>query len=375
MTKLGIIFSNLHDKNVPELTRDRTMASVPFGCRYRLVDFPLSNMANANIRHVGVITHYNYFSLMKHLSNGKEWNLASNKKGLIILPPFVSGYSSDNKTLYSTRLEALKSIASFILCATEEYTVMSDSDVVCNIDLNDVLKFHKEEGSDITLVTNKTFIPRGFKVNHTFVTSNKGRICEIKKTDDDTHGYVNVIANITVVKTELLKSIIRQALSTGERSFTEDVIKKNLTKMKIFEYVFDGTYFCIDSLNAFYNANMELLSCCVRDGLFKSDDRRIYTSVHSSPPTRYSISSNVKNSLIADGCKIEGRVRDSIIFRGVTIGKGCNIENSIIFENTQISPGVNIKHIICEKNVVITEGVNLTGHIKKPFFIDKNSFI
>ena len=375
MSTLGIIFSNLHDKNIPELTKDRTMASVPFGCRYRLIDFPLSNMVNSGIDHVGVITHYNYFSLMKHLSTGKEWDLSRNNKGLIILPPFVSGYSSGNNALYSTRLEAIKSISNFITSATENLTVMSDSDVICNINLKDVIQFHKKHQSDITLVTKKVFIPRGQINNHLYVKSQNGRIYEISRIAPDTHGIVNAVTNITIISTELLKRIVNQAIATGEKSFTDDIIKKELNSLRIFEYEYNGTYFCIDSLNAFFSANMELLSREVQLNLFHLESRPIYTNVHSSPPTRYTNTANVKNSLIADGCKIEGNVRDSIVFRGVKIEKGCNIEHSIIFENTIICAGCNLKYIITEKNVKITEGITLTGHYIKPFFINKNTLI
>ena len=374
MATLGIIFSNLHDKNVPELTRDRTMASVPFGCRYRLVDFPLSNMANADIGRVGVITHYNYYSLMKHLSTGKEWNLARNNAGLVLLPPFVSGYS-ENKSLYSTRLEAIKSISDFILSSNEEYTVMSDSDTVCNIDIKDVIKKHADNGNDITVVTKKTFISRGQNTNHITAKSVNGRITEIAKTTKETQGNVNVLTNITVLKTEMLKSIVTETLATGDKSFTDDVLKKGINQLNIGEYQYDGAYFCIDSLSAFYHANMELLDSEKQKSLFHVNSRPIYTNVHSSPPTRYCSTSNVKNSLIADGCKIEGNVRDSIIFRGVKIAKGCNIENSILFENTHVGAGSCLKYIITEKNVNITEGITLTGHIKKPFFIEKDTII
>lgn len=374
MATLGIIFSNLHDKNVPELTRDRTMASVPFGCRYRLVDFPLSNMANADICRVGVITHYNYYSLMNHLSTGKEWNLSRNNAGLILLPPFVSGYS-ENKSLYSTRLEAIKSISDFILSSSEEYTVMSDSDVVCNVDIKDVIKEHIKRENDITVVTKKIFISRGQVSNHIIVKSIEDRVVDIYKTTKETHGSVNVLTNITVIETKLLKSIITETLATGDKSFTEDVLKKGLNNMKIGEYVYGGAYFCIDSLLAFYHANMELLDTEKQKSLFNIAARPIYTNVHSSPPTRYCSSSNVKNSLIADGCKIEGNVRDSIIFRGVKIAKGCNIENCILFENTHVGAGCNLKYIITEKNANITEGVILAGHTKKPFFIEKNTII
>ncbi len=375
MATLGIIFSNLHDKNITELTRDRTMASVPYGCRYRLIDFPLSNMANAGIHHIGVITHYNYSSLMKHLSTGKQWDLARNENGLVLLPPFVSGYTGNNNSLYSTRLEAIKSIADFIYDAREEYTVMADSDVICNIDIKEVIKFHNSMKSDITVVTKKTFIPRGSRVNHTIIDSKDSKISEISKITKETHGVRNVLMNITVVKTEFLKSILTETLATGEKSFTEDVLKKGLNKFRFFEYVYEGAYFCIDSLSAFFQANMELLNKDTQKSLFHTPSRPIYTNIHSSPPTRYCNRCNVSNSLIADGCRIDGSVKNSILFRGVKVAKGSIVENSILFANTEIGPCSDLKFIITEKNVNIGEGITLAGHMRKPFFIEKNTII
>lgn len=375
MATLGIIFSNLHDKSIPELTKDRTMASVPFGCRYRLIDFPLSNMANADIKRVGIITHYNYYSLMRHLSNGKEWNLARKDAGLILLPPFVSGFSSDNKKLYTTRLEAIKSISDFIYSSTEEYTVMSDSDVVCNIDVNELIYDHKRNNRDITLVTKSVFVPRGTQTSRVAIKSTLGRVTEIYSINSDTHGKRNLMINITVIKTELLKSVLSESISTGDKSFKDDVLRKNISTLNIGEYLYNGPYFCIDSLSSFFHANMELLSTDEQNNLFHVESRPIYTNVHSSPPTRFCNNANVKNCLIADGCKIEGNVRDSVIFRGVRIGKGCNVENCILFENTSVDVGCNLKNVITDKNVNITEGATLYGHTNKPFYIEKNSVI
>lgn len=373
MTILGIIFSNLHDKSTPELTRDRTMASVPFGCRYRLVDFPLSNMTNAGIHHIGVITHYNYFSLMKHLSTGKVWDLSRNNKGLVLLPPFVSGYTADNKALYSTRLEAIKSIANFLWDANEEYIVMSDSDVICNIDIKEILKSHIKDNADITLVTKKVFIPRGTNTNHTVVLCENDKVTGIEKITKETHGTCQVMMNVTVMRLDLLKSILTQTFATGENSFTEDVIKKGVNVYKIQNYSYEGAYFCIDSLSSFYNANMELLNKETQKQLFMSSQRPILTNVHSSPPTRYLNGGNVQNSMIADGCTIQGSVRNSIIFRGVKIEKGTHVENSILFEHTHVGIGTNLRFIITEKNVNIGDGITLAGHMRKPFFIEKNT--
>ncbi|MBP5657738.1 MAG: glucose-1-phosphate adenylyltransferase subunit GlgD, partial [Clostridia bacterium] len=155
---VGLIFSNIHDKNVPELTKLRTMASVPFGCRYRLIDFTLSNMVHSGIEHVGVITHYNYQSLMDHLGSGKSWDLARRSGGIQILPPFITAFANPGASLYSTRLEALRNSISFISGCTEDYVVLSDCDVICNIDLGDMIDAHNASRADATMMIKKTYL-------------------------------------------------------------------------------------------------------------------------------------------------------------------------------------------------------------------------
>ena len=161
-TVAGLVFSNIHDRNVPELTQKRTMASVPFGGRYRLVDFTLSNMVNADIYKVGIITHYNYQSLVDHLEAGKDWDLARRSGGLKILPPYITAY--DNTTMstqpYSSRLEALMGAYNFVSKSKEEYIVLCDSDVVCNFDLKDMIKSHKKSGADITIAYKNGPLPK-----------------------------------------------------------------------------------------------------------------------------------------------------------------------------------------------------------------------
>ena len=134
MAVTGIIFSNIHDNNIPELTRVRTIASVPFGCRYRFIDFTLSNMVNANIFNIDVITQSNYQSLMDHLGSGKDWDLARRSGGIKILPPNIMAGDTARASSYTTRLEALKSVYNSIAKIKDEYVVMSDCDVICNVD-------------------------------------------------------------------------------------------------------------------------------------------------------------------------------------------------------------------------------------------------
>ena len=132
MSALGLVFSNIHDGNIPELTMKRTVASIPFFGRYRLIDFALSNMVNSDIVKVGLITKSNYQSLMDHVGSGKDWDLARHYGGLFILPPFGA---TENNSLYTTRFEALKNVIGFLNKSNEEFVVLSDSDMVCNMDL------------------------------------------------------------------------------------------------------------------------------------------------------------------------------------------------------------------------------------------------
>ena len=180
MSVEGIIFSNIHDSNISELTRQRTLASVPFGCRYRLIDFPLSNMVSSNINNISVITHYNYHSLMDHIGSGKDWDLARRSGGVKILPPYITAYANNMNSLYRTRLEALKSVNYSIQQMTSDYVVMSDCDVICNIDLNDMINDHIESGADITIAVKYMPLTRSAAKNNTLVFANdEGRITDL----------------------------------------------------------------------------------------------------------------------------------------------------------------------------------------------------
>ena len=146
---IGVIFSNMHEETVPELVRRRTMASIPFGGRYRIIDFTLSNMVNSGINTVGLVTSNNYRSLIDHIGSGKDWDLARKDGGIILLPPF----SEKHDKLYSTRLEALGSLTGFLSRRSEKYVVLTDCDGVAKFDIADIVEYHEEKNADITLVT------------------------------------------------------------------------------------------------------------------------------------------------------------------------------------------------------------------------------
>ena len=151
---VGLIFSNMHDSELGQLTKQRTMGSVPFGSRYRAIDFPLSNMVNSGISKVGVVTKSNFQSLMDHLGSGKSWDLSRKHEGLFILPPF--GY---NNSVYQSRVEALSGIHNFLSHCREEHVVMSDCHIIYTMDYKPALEAHIAKNADITVVYKNAVMP------------------------------------------------------------------------------------------------------------------------------------------------------------------------------------------------------------------------
>ncbi len=375
MTAVGLIFSNIHDRNITEMTRKRTMASVPFGCRYRLIDFALSNMVNSGIDKVGIVTHYNYQSLLDHIGNGKDWDLARRSGGIKILPPFITAYDSNiaNK-LYSTRLEAMIGVNNFINRCTEDYVILSDCDIICNINLSKVIKDHEDSGAELTMVTKKMFITGEDAGKYTIIEpDDDGYAKSIYDSTSNTTGIKTIAANIFVIKRTNLQSIILESLAHGYKSFTLDVLSVMAKKKLVKCYNFDGFYACINSLAGYFSTSMQLLSPEVRAGLFGIKHRPVMTKVRNSAPAKYTEDAVVTNSLIADGCVIEGEVRDSILFRGVKVGKGTVVKNCILLQDTYIGENCNLGCVITDKNVVIKDGRNLSGHETMPFFIEKGA--
>lgn len=373
MSAFGLIFSNIHDNSIPELTRRRTMASVPFGCRYRLIDFALSNMVNAGISKVGVIVHNNYQSLLDHLGNGKDWDLARRSGGIKILPPFITAYDSQAASqLYTSKLQALMGVMSFIEHSEEEYVVLSDCDCICNIDISDVIKKHEESEADITFVTKKEYLSELKASTRTFFESdNEGRIKQIYSKPKHISGEFDVSLNVMVMKTKLLYLLLTDAMARDLKSFDTDIVAKRLGEMEFYIYEFDGFYAAIGSMEEYFECNMRLLEKDVRRALFDIPERSVYTKIKNSPPTLYSSDACVKNSLIADGCEIEGTVENCIIFRGAKINRNSVVRNCIIMQGTYIGKNVHLNCVISDKNVLIKDDRELSGHPSIPFYINK----
>ncbi|MBQ9692323.1 MAG: glucose-1-phosphate adenylyltransferase subunit GlgD [Clostridia bacterium] len=377
MNAAGIIFSNLHDINVSELTRKRTMASIPFACRYRLIDFALSNMVNAEITNINVITQYNYHSLTDHIGTGKDWDLARRKGGIKILPPYINSHANVNNTLYASRLDALKGVYHSINHIQEDYIVLSDCDVICNIDIKALLKYHIDNNADITMVVKKTdFADIKDEKALIFNADENNQITDVYNAPVTLTGEHNLALNIWVINRNLLINMVSDGISHGLASFSMDILAKNIGKMNMQIYQHQGYSSTVGSFSDYFKISMELLENPeIRNSLFAVAERPIFTKVRNSAPTKYVDGSSVSNSLIADGCIIEGTVDNCILFRGVKIGKGAVVKNSILFQDTVVSEDAYLNCIVTDKNAVIREDRVLSGHETMPVYVEKGRMI
>lgn len=371
---LGIIFPNSYDSLVPELVDERLMASIPFGGRYRMVDFVLSSMVNCGIDNISVLVRSNYHSLMDHLGSGREWDLARKNGGLNIFPP----YSEKNVKVYSGRVDALYSIMDTLKDQKEKYVVMTDTNIAVNFDFKALMKAHAESGADVTMVYTKEEIPTGLKENtdmHNLYFTLKmedNRVSKIYLNSKD-EGVQNLSMNIYIMERELLMDLVNTAFVRGYTYFERDILAAKTDKLNIQGYEYNGYVARVCNMKSYFDENMKLLKDENLDALFSGNP--IYTKVRDDNPTRYIAGSKAKNALVADGCVIEGEVENSILFRGVKVAKGAKVKNCVLMQDTVVGEGANLEYVITDKNVNITAGKELHGTDSFQVFVDKGKTV
>ena len=366
----GIIFSNLNNNTLSRLTRERTVAAIPFACRYRLIDFCLSNLVNANISKIHVVANYNYRSLIEHIGSGKDWDLARRNDGIKVISPFQTAGSASAK-VFATHMEALKSMKQYIDEFKEEHVVLMDSDFVLNIDIADVIKVHEKTGANLTMVTKIADNDYSSKSSRLFVSSVAGKINDMAMSYSATVSNPELVLNVFVMKTDYLRTLIEEAEAYGLNSFTE-MLRRKYAHSNYRTYCFDGYAASVSSFLDYYKYSMELVKNeKSRTSLLNEKARPIFTRVHNSAPVVYANTAKVENSLIADDCVIEGTVINSVISRGVHVAKGAVVKNSILFQRTRVEKNAELNCIVTDKRVTITENVKLSGNENMPFFIQK----
>lgn len=356
-----------HDE-LERLTKGRCLATVPFGARYRLIDFVLSSMVNSGISKVSVFAHTKYRSLMDHLGSGKHWDLNNRQSGLFVLPPATD----DIQELSRGDLYHFYQHRDLFTRSTLEYVVITRSHMVCNIDFEAVVAAHEARNADITVVCKRTSQLYGGNARKVRVNED-GRITAMQEQ------YGRMLSDVCsmemyLMRKDLLMEIVETSLAQGQDHLVRHAIYSRLDKLNVMAYIHEGYLGVVNTISSYYYNSMNLLKPAVWKELFFQPGP-IYTKIKDEPPARYYESSKVSHSLIANGCQIEGTVENSILFRGAHIRKGAYVQNSIVMQNCVIGENSIIQHTILDKDVTIQPHRDIRGAEQSPFVAGKRKVL
>ena len=365
----GILYTLRADPHLRDLVTHRNSASIPFGGRYRLIDFALSSMVNAGARDVGVIMERDYQSLLDHLSNGKDWGLSRRNGGLRLLPPF--GLRESHSGSFSGCMEALLSVRSYINEIPHEDIILSTGDYVGNVDLSAAVEQHLNMGAEVTAVCVDDWaeVP-----HHRYIPDKDGFSRRLSFSDGNRReGYGST--EIYILKKDLLLSLMEYCADGGYMHFHRDAMAHYLScGGRVGIYVHEGYFRRIRTARDYFEASMEMIQKDVMAQFFPAD-RPVRTKDRAEVSTYYGDSASVHNCLVADGCYIDGEVRNCVLFRGVQIEKGAKLENCVVLQDTIIKTGAELRCVITDKDVVISEGSFLAGSARLPILIPKGETV
>ncbi len=370
MKVMGLVFTN--ESSMGELTNKRNMASIPFGGRYRQVDFALSNLAAAGVRHIGIISRHNYQSLMNHIGPGEEWGLELEEGGLEFLTP----YAMSTTDIYRGKLDALHSVMDFLEWGKEdEYVIMTDAAILSNIDLNDVLESHIQSGKDITVVT-KTGIANGYKqLDLALKLDKKGEVCDIAVDYVAPKEHLASM-DIFVLSKNWLIHQVREHIARNLFHMDRDLVLGLWQKgeLSINVYQFQGIAMFNETVEEYFRNSLSLIDKRVRHDLFFYN-HPVYTRVRDRVPTYYGENCAISDCVVADGCMLGGQVTDSILFRNVTVYPGAQVENCVVMNDTVIGEGAELKYVILDKDVTVRPGAKLFGTPTNPIIVKRGETV
>ena len=369
---MGIITYGGENRRMGALIDQRTVGSIPFGGRYRLIDFILSSMVHAGIWDVGVITRNKYESLMNHLGNGRDWDLARMTGGLTLLPPFVDNAGASS---YRGQLESLSTYRRYIAERAARYVIMASADIVGSVELDELLERHIKTGADITVVYTNVNDSRDINEDSVvFSTDENDRITDVT-IGASFAGSCKRYLGVMAIAKDLLLKLIEELVSHNLFSINRDLLLGQYRRLDIraFEQNSDSCVKILD-LDGYYRTSMRLLDTEFRHSIFNPASP-VLTRVRNEVPVKYGLRSYVSNSLLADGCIVEGRVENSVLFRGVKVGKNAVVKNSIIMQDTEIGDGAALSYVIVDRRCQILEGRMLSGFESYPIVISKESVV
>ncbi len=370
MNVIGIIFAN--DGSVKELTAKRTMASLPFGGRYRQVDFALSNLSSAGIHRVGIVTRHNYQSLMNHVGSGEEWGLEMEEGGLEYLTPF----SSSPNSAYRGKLESLHQAMTFLDYGPEdEYVVMIDATILSNIDISKVVASHMERGKDITVVTKSGIADGNKQLDLAIKLEGNGDIADMA-VDFAAPADYEASMDIFVMNKKWLVQQVKEHIAHNRYHMDRDLVlglwQKKAATVNV--YPFEGLAMYNESLQEYFANSLALIDKEVRQDLF-GGNHPVYTKVRDRVPSYYGEESAIENCSVADGCMLGGSVKNSVLFRQVTVYPTAQVESCVIMNDTVVAEGCELKYVILDKDVYVRPGTKLMGTPNKPVVIQRGEVV
>ncbi len=360
---LGLIFPNCHDDALREFTAERALGSIPFGGRYRLVDFALSGMAHAGIGKVGLITKHHDQSLMEHIGSGKAFGLSRKTEGLYYLSPH-----DVPDALYDGRVAALRSLDDFLESSLEDVVVMADCHVVGNLSYKALLESHMDSGADITVAYRRGACPA--LADNLVLDVDENATVTAMRLGVNPDGEHACGLGITVINKDLLRELVAGAAAENFMHFDRDILLPHLQTLRVRGYEAPADTRLICSPETYFEASMALLSDETRHRLLPLQNP-VYTINRDVCPAIYGLNACVTDSLVADGSFVDGRVSHSILFRDVRVEKGAVVENAILMQGTVVRAGAHVSHAVLDKDVVLSEGKSLAGLAEFPLYVKK----
>lgn len=361
----GLILADHKEPRLGELVSQRTCASLPFCGRYRLIDFSLSAMQNAGVRDVGVIMQRDYQSLLDHIGSGKDWDMSRKSGGLRLLPPF--GQPEDKTGEYATVIDALWAVSEYIRDIKQDYVVLGRGNLAGNIDLNAAMERHLDSGADVTAICADT---APSSTHHRFIADADGAVRRIVYK---CHGAGAGLASLEVfiLSKATLLGIMERCTDCRSPKFHRDGLGGLLAEGgRIGVYEHKGYARHITSVAEYYDASMDMLDAAKRSELFPKE-RPLRTKVRSDVSTYYGESASSKNSLVADGCFIEGSIENCILFRGVRVHKDAVLKNCIVMQDTDVGGNSGLSYVISDKEAIISPYITLAGSPRLPLVLPK----
>ena len=350
-----------------EISQKRAISAMPVAGNYRAIDFALSNMTNSHITKVGVITQYNAGSLHEHLSSSKWWDFGRKQGGLHILTPTIT---NENSLWYRGTADSLYQNISFLKESHEPYVVIASGDGIYKMDYNELLEFHIQKGSDITIVCSELRNPKDCE-RYGMVKLND----EMQVVDFEEKPLVaksNLLScGIYCIRRRLLIELLEKCAEEERFDFVRDILIRYMNIKKIYGYKHKEYWSNIASNADYYRTNMDFLDRDVRDYFFRTYPD-VYTKVDDLPPAKYNYGSNVKNSLVSSGSIINGTVEDSVLFKKVFVGNNCVIKNSIILNDVYIGDNTTIENCIVESRGTIRANSYFKGEDGVKIVLEQN---